>query len=129
MFEHPEDVITQEDDSMILSSPALQSIIDIDSEPKLQLPHFIPEDGPDQLPRIESTVLVDVINGKYNDRYDNILVIDCRFEYEYEGGHINGACNYNDKEYLAEKLFSEEPKPNTALIFHCEYSAHRAPIM
>ena len=23
----------------------------------------------------------------------NILVVDCRFEYEYEGGHIKGALN------------------------------------
>ncbi|WEW58088.1 m-phase inducer phosphatase [Emydomyces testavorans] len=129
MFEHPEDVIAQEGDSMVLSSPILQSMVDMETQPTLKLPHFIPEDGPDQLPRIEGSVLVDILNGKYNDRYDNILIIDCRFEYEYNGGHINGALNQNDKEHLATKLFDEEPKPNTALIFHCEYSAHRAPIM
>ncbi|EGD86516.1 uncharacterized protein TERG_08755 [Trichophyton rubrum CBS 118892] len=77
-----------------------------------------------------SIVLVDIIDGKYSDQFDNITIIDCRFEYEYEGGHINGAVNYNDKEQLAEKLFTEgEMKQKTALIFHCEYSAHRAPIM
>ncbi|KAI1908790.1 m-phase inducer phosphatase [Ophidiomyces ophidiicola] len=129
MFEHPEDIVNQDEDSIMLSSPGLQSIADIDTRPQLQLPHFIPEDVPDQLPRIESSVLVDIINGKYNDRYDNITIIDCRFEYEYEGGHINGAVNYNDKEHLATQLFGEEFKPKTALIFHCEYSAHRAPIM
>ncbi|KMU72695.1 M-phase inducer phosphatase 3 [Coccidioides immitis RMSCC 3703] len=128
MFEHPEDIVNQEEDT-IMSSPGLQPIADIDSQPTLQLPHFIPEDGPDQLPRVESSVLVDIINGKYNDCYDKIMIIDCRFEYEYEGGHINGAVNYTDKEHLAAELFDQEPKPSTALIFHCEYSAHRAPIM
>ncbi|EEP76227.1 M-phase inducer phosphatase [Uncinocarpus reesii 1704] len=128
MFEHPDDVINQDEDTMMLSSPVIQSIADMDTQPTLQLPHFIPEDG-DQLPRIEINVLVDIINGKYNDLYDNISIIDCRFEYEYEGGHINGAVNYNDKEQLAAKLFEEGQKSNTALIFHCEYSAHRAPIM
>ncbi|EFW21920.1 cell division cycle- protein [Coccidioides posadasii str. Silveira] len=129
MFEHPEDVVNQEEDTIMLSSPGLQPIADIDSQPTLHLPHFIPEDGPDQLPRVESSVLVDIINGKYNDCYDKIMIIDCRFEYEYEGGHIHGALNYTDKEHLAAELFDQEPKPSTALIFHCEYSAHRAPIM
>jgi M-phase inducer tyrosine phosphatase len=36
--------------------------------------------------------------------------------------------NYNDKEKLASQLF-HAPKSRTALILHCEYSAHRAPIM
>ncbi|KAM5436390.1 m-phase inducer phosphatase [Microsporum ferrugineum] len=132
MFEHPEDVLKDDnDDSTMHASTALQSITDMESSaPTLHLPHFIPEDQPDCLPRIENSVLVDIVNGKYNDRYDEIIIIDCRFEYEYEGGHINGAVNYNDKEQLADKLFAEGgTKPNSALIFHCEYSAHRAPIM
>lgn len=125
MFEHPDDVMKQDDDSSV----NIQSLSDMEEGPTLHLPHFIPEDQPDSLPRIESTVLVDVLDGKYNDKYNDIIIIDCRFEYEYEGGHINGAVNYNDKEHLASKLFSEDTKPNTMLVFHCEYSAHRAPIM
>ncbi|EGE05519.1 M-phase inducer phosphatase [Trichophyton equinum CBS 127.97] len=132
MFEHPEDVLKDDkEDTTMHASTALQSITDMESSaPTLTLPHFIPDDQPDCLPRIENSVLVDIIDGKYNDQFDNITIIDCRFEYEYEGGHINGAVNYNDKEQLAEKLFTEgEMKEKTALIFHCEYSAHRAPIM
>ncbi|EZF22020.1 hypothetical protein H112_05010 [Trichophyton rubrum D6] len=132
MFEHPEDVLKDDkEDTTMHASTALQSITDMESSaPTLTLPHFIPDDQPDCLPRIENSVLVDIIDGKYSDQFDNITIIDCRFEYEYEGGHINGAVNYNDKEQLAEKLFTEgEMKQKTALIFHCEYSAHRAPIM
>ncbi|EAW06556.1 putative tyrosine protein phosphatase MIH1 [Aspergillus clavatus NRRL 1] len=127
MFEHPEDVIVEKEANYITNAP-LQSITDIESTPSLQLPHFVPEEQADTLPRIDKTILVDLMDGKYNDRFDHILVIDCRFEYEYEGGHINGAVNFNDKEYLAAELFAD-PKPRTALILHCEYSAHRAPIM
>ncbi|KAL2001765.1 hypothetical protein VTN02DRAFT_1289 [Thermoascus thermophilus] len=123
MFENAEDVILQKD------SEPLQTINDIEVTPSLQLPHFIPEDQPDSLPRIDKSILVDILAGKYNDRFEKIMIIDCRFEYEYEGGHINGAVNYTDKESLAAELFNEEPKPGTLLVFHCEYSAHRAPIM
>ena len=129
MFEHPNDVMKPEDDSGLASTGALQPIRDLEASPVLHLPHFIPDGQPDSLPRIESGILVDVINGKYNDRYENIIIIDCRFEYEFNGGHINGAVNYTDKECLAANLFQGDPKPNTVLVFHCEYSAHRAPIM
>lgn len=129
MFEHPEDVVSEKEANYTTNAP-LPSIPDIDIEgtPSLQLPHFIPEDQGDSLARISKGTLLEVMDGKYNDRFDHILVIDCRFEYEYEGGHINGALNYNDKESLAAQLFAEA-KPRTALILHCEYSVHRAPIM
>ncbi|KAJ9292790.1 hypothetical protein DTO271G3_8489 [Paecilomyces variotii] len=128
MFEHPDDVMRENDAGYSTNAP-LPSINDIEVTPSLQLPHFVPDDQPDCLPRIEKKILVDLIDGKYNDRFENLMIIDCRFEYEYEGGHINGALNYNDKEELADILFEKEPKPGTVLVFHCEYSAHRAPIM
>lgn len=127
MFEHPDELFENEAKYSNTNAP-LQSIDDIETTPSLQLPHFVPEDQADNLPRIDKSILIDLMNGKYNDRFDNVMIIDCRFEYEYEGGHINGAINYNDKEHLAAELFSS-PKQRTALILHCEYSAHRAPIM
>ncbi|EED22067.1 cell cycle control protein tyrosine phosphatase Mih1, putative [Talaromyces stipitatus ATCC 10500] len=127
MFEHPEDIVRQKQPNVV-PEPTLASIMDEEPAHTLQLPHFVPADQPDSLPRIEKGVLVDILDGKYSDRYDNLMIIDCRFEYEYEGGHITGAVNFNDKEVLAGRLF-EDPKPGTTLIFHCEYSAHRAPIM
>lgn len=123
MYEHPEDITGKEP----YTNAPLQSIIDTEP-PSLQLPHVVPEDQTDTLPRVDRGVILDVMDGKYNDRFDNIMLIDCRFEYEYVGGHINGALNYNDKEYLTDQLFAD-PKPRTALILHCEYSVHRAPIM
>ncbi|EON65477.1 hypothetical protein W97_04715 [Coniosporium apollinis CBS 100218] len=112
----------------------LQSVMDIDDTHELKLPHFIPNsnDNPDGLPRIEHGTLVDVLDGKYNHTYDDIVVVDCRFEFEFEGGHIRDALNFNSKDELADKLFAENARPaspNTLLIFHCEYSQHRAPLM
>lgn len=128
MFEHPDEVMRQKEreDSDCIS---VQSISEIDSPPKLNLPHALPDHQSDGFPRIDNNVLVDVMDGKYNDKYEHVIVIDCRFQYEYDGGHINGAVNFEDKESLAEELFNKETKPNAALIFHCEYSEHRAPIM
>jgi M-phase inducer tyrosine phosphatase len=31
---------------------------------------------------------------------NNYLVIDCRFGYEFQGGHIKGALNFQDPETL-----------------------------
>lgn len=129
MYEHPGDVMNQKEDKDNYTPSGLQSVMDIDDSPSLKLPHFTHENEPDSLPRINHTTLVNVLNGDFDHMYDNKVIIDCRFEYEYEGGHINGAKNFCDKEHLAEKLFSSTESSNTLLIFHCEYSAHRAPLM
>ena len=131
MFEHPGDVMKEDDKKLSSPHHAMQCIMDIDDSVQLpQLPYFIPEDRPDSLPRISKETLVDVLDGKYKEQYDESWVVDCRFEYEYHGGHIEGAVNFNDKELLAKTLFDNRPTPTkTLLIFHCEYSAHRAPIM
>ena len=136
MFEHPGDVLAEEPLGERPTPPkALPSIMDLDDDDDpngpnaLTLPHFVPEDRPDSLPRISKDTLVEVLNGRYAETFDESIVVDCRFEYEYEGGHIEGALNYNDKELLAARLFERTTPSKTLLVFHCEYSAHRAPIM
>ena len=124
MFEHPADVVNQQPQDT-RPSCKLQPIADTDESQKLQLPHFFPEQ--DTIPRITKETMIDVLDGKYEQQFDRAMVVDCRFEYEYKGGHINGAINFNNKEELAEMLFEQIPT-STLLIFHCEYSAHRAPI-
>lgn len=108
----------------------LDPIKDIDDTPQLQLPHFRSED--ESVPRINKHTLVEILDGKYGHCYDRSVIIDCRFEYEYDGGHIAGAINFNNKEDLACNLFECDKTietKKTLLILHCEYSAHRAPIM
>lgn len=56
------------------------------------------------------------------------LIIDCRFPFEFEGGHIHGAVNICSPEDLRPRFF-ENPtlinahlKARTILILHCEHS-------
>ena len=125
MFEHPAEVMKQDQPQSAPSN--LDAIMDIDDPPRLQLPHFHPEQ--ESLPRISKDTMVDVLDGKYGQNYTRSLIVDCRFEYEYKGGHIEGAINYNDKEQFANLLFEGSESGKTLLIFHCEYSACRAPLM
>ena len=125
MFEHPADVLNQQKADQ-RPDCGLNSIMDIDEAPKFQLPHFVPAE--ETIPRISKETMLDVLDGKYGQCYDRSMVIDCRFEYEYKGGHIDGAINFNNKEELASTLFNDPASGKTLLIFHCEYSAHRAPI-
>jgi len=131
MFQHPDDIMREEQDTFE-PQPDLAAVMDMDMEqdqdngPKL--PHFIPDSEPDSLPRISQDTMVDILNAKYSSDYDRVLVVDCRFEYEYNGGHIDGAVNFNDKQQLANELFNAENSASTLLVFHCEYSVHRAPL-
>ncbi|KAF2772538.1 putative cdc25-like protein tyrosine phosphatase [Teratosphaeria nubilosa] len=127
MFQHPNDVMKEEQD--IFQSSDLASVMDVDQQDhELMLPNFVSSEEPDGLPRISQETMIDVLENKHADKYDSIKVIDCRFEYEYEGGHIENAVNFNDKQQLAAELFGVHQPPSTLLIFHCEYSVHRAPL-
>jgi rhodanese-related sulfurtransferase len=82
--------------------------------------------------RISVQTLADALNGKMKPRLQKCVVIDCRFDYEHKGGHIIDAVNTTNKEHI-RSLFNElrsscEAK-STAIVFHCEYSKHRAPKM
>ncbi|EMR09418.1 hypothetical protein PNEG_02362 [Pneumocystis murina B123] len=89
------------------------------------LPCFSIKD--DRLKRIDSDIIVRLLDGHYHDQCDEYMIVDCRFEYEYNGGHIMGAININTKDAL-DALLLDNPKTKRCLIiFHCEYSSHRAP--
>lgn len=129
MFENPADLVKPKKEDPVPAS-SLQSVMDIEDVQDPGLPHFFPEgDNECSIPRISRETFLDVMDGKYSQEYTQRMVIDCRFEYEYEGGHIDGAINYNDKELLARHLFEQPMEGKVLLIFHCEYSAHRAPLM
>ncbi len=131
MFESTGDPMNgQKQHSPTSTSNALHSVMDIEELHQPVLPHFYPEGNPDSIPRITRGTLIEVLDGKYDSSYDKKKVVDCRFEYEYNGGHIEGALNYNDKDLLADELFEASASPEkTLMVFHCEYSAHRAPLM
>ncbi|KAI6250071.1 M-phase inducer phosphatase [Erysiphe necator] len=127
MFEHPDEMIKSKQEEESASN--LHTVIDIDELQKPVLPHFFQEGSPDSIPRISQETFLQILDGEFTDEFERKIIVDCRFEYEFEGGHIDGAVNYNDKELLAGQLFGSPDPRKTLLIFHCEYSAHRAPIM
>jgi rhodanese-related sulfurtransferase len=82
------------------------------------------------LASITPETMADVVMGKYNDRFGKVTVVDCRYPYEFEGGHIRGAVNMYTKDevhsLLTTNVTSEKPH---VLIFHCEFSSERGPKM
>ncbi|KAL8797742.1 MAG: hypothetical protein Q9195_000094 [Heterodermia aff. obscurata] len=127
MVDNPADIVKEHTSNFSID---LDPIKDVDDVPQLQLPYFKTEE--ESLPRISKDTMIDVLDGKYDQTYQRAIIVDCRFEYEYEGGHIDGAINFNNKEELATRLFETEDLESSnksLLILHCEYSAHRAPIM
>lgn len=129
MFETPADIMKSKPEGQLLASSMLKSVSDIEEAHEPVLPHFLADDPSDTIPRITKETMLSVLDGKYCDKFDQRMVIDCRFEYEYDGGHIEGAVNHNDKELLSSQLFQTPMSGQTLIIFHCEYSAHRAPLM
>ncbi|KAH7304543.1 Rhodanese-like domain-containing protein [Stachybotrys elegans] len=92
-----------------------------------KLPHTNNED--DVFPRISLETMFNVMKGNYRGNYDRSIIVDCRFDYEYKGGHIDGAVNFSHEELIISHLFSAPAVGCTLLIFHCEYSKLRAPTM
>ena len=84
---------------------------------------------------ISVDTLADVIKGKYNDELASCRIIDCRFPYEYDGGHINGAELWHLPKLVHEQLETKKKAPFIAsneelrhiLVFHCEFSCKRGP--
>jgi rhodanese-related sulfurtransferase len=86
--------------------------------------------GKDSLKRITADTLSNLLQGKYEGKYDEFHIIDCRFPYEYEGGHICNAKNINDPKKLYNLFFNKEDySKKVILIFHCEFSSERGPWM
>ncbi|KAG0314516.1 cell division cycle- protein [Dissophora globulifera] len=84
----------------------------------------------DSTKRVSPRTVIDVLDGKYKDHYDLLYIIDCRFPYEFEGGHIKSAVNVNTTDKLEELLLQPAiTGKRVLLIFHCEFSSERGPRM
>lgn len=62
-------------------------------------------------------------------------IIDCRYPYEYSGGHVQSAINLYTPQQLEQLFFTEpevpssHPLPTGPIIFYCEFSSYRGPRM
>ncbi|RKP00470.1 hypothetical protein CXG81DRAFT_2793, partial [Caulochytrium protostelioides] len=88
------------------------------------------------LKRISPATLRDLLEGKHTEVCPQFQVIDCRFAYEFAGGHVRNAQNVDCVEALDRMFFGKDAElagwldagaQRPALIFHCEYSEVRAP--
>lgn len=105
-----------------------------DYSKKLCLPLI--NDRQADLKAISVDTMMALLNGHYTNSVASFKVIDCRYPYEFVGGHIKGARNlYLQEQILAElvnckteapQVTEDGPKRNI-LVFHCEFSSERGP--
>uniref|UniRef100_A0A8D2AZ86 M-phase inducer phosphatase n=1 Tax=Sciurus vulgaris TaxID=55149 RepID=A0A8D2AZ86_SCIVU len=92
-------------------------------------------DGKHQdLKYISPETMVALLTGKFSNIVEKFVIVDCRYPYEYEGGHIKTAVNL-PLERDAETFLLQHPimpcnlDKRIILIFHCEFSSERGPRM
>ncbi|KAM9027466.1 M-phase inducer phosphatase 2 [Ara ararauna] len=83
---------------------------------------------------ISAAMMVAVLTGQFSGLIESCVIVDCRYPYEYEGGHIKGAVNLPLERDVEEFLLRKPIVPCDAskriiLIFHCEFSSERGPRM
>ncbi|KAM6314630.1 M-phase inducer phosphatase 1 isoform 2-T2 [Aegotheles albertisi] len=120
------------------STAEIESILDSDQRDligdfsKGYLFHTV--DGKHQdLKYIDSEMIVSVLTGKFANSIKECVIIDCRYPYEYEGGHIKGAVNLHMEEdvenFLLKKPIQPSENKRVIIVFHCEFSSERGPRM
>ncbi|XP_028252276.1 M-phase inducer phosphatase 2 isoform X2 [Parambassis ranga] len=83
---------------------------------------------------ITSDTLVAAVSGKFENLVEQVIVIDCRYPYEFDGGHIKGALNLHQEDQVEDYLLKTPiipacPDKRVVIIFHCEFSSERGPRM
>uniref|UniRef100_A0A182RHY4 protein-tyrosine-phosphatase n=1 Tax=Anopheles funestus TaxID=62324 RepID=A0A182RHY4_ANOFN len=91
------------------------------------------------LKSISGDTMAHLVRGDYNDKIASFKIIDCRYPYEYEGGHIRGAKNLYTQEQIIDELIKSKSEPpivascqdgtmrRNIVVFHCEFSSERGP--
>lgn len=88
------------------------------------------------LKSISVHTMAKLIRGEYTDSVASFKVIDCRYPYEFEGGHIRGAHNlYTQEQIITELVNTKTELPKVTpdgqmrniIVFHCEFSSERGP--
>uniref|UniRef100_A0A3P8PSQ8 M-phase inducer phosphatase n=1 Tax=Astatotilapia calliptera TaxID=8154 RepID=A0A3P8PSQ8_ASTCA len=83
---------------------------------------------------ITSDMMVAALTGQFDHVVEQVIVIDCRYPYEFEGGHIKGALNLHQEDQVKDFLLKNpivpsSPDKRIVIIFHCEFSSERGPRM
>lgn len=92
---------------------------------------------------ITPQTLVDLLEGRYQHFIEKFTIIDCRYPYEYEHGHVRDAVNLWTKDMIwnifmdgkkSAELCSTSSdvngeKKRNIIVFHCEFSSERGPAL
>nr|XP_056718652.1 M-phase inducer phosphatase 3 [Euleptes europaea] len=83
---------------------------------------------------ITSQTMAALFHDQFQSLIEKFCIIDCRYPYEYHGGHIKGALNIHRQEdlfehFLRKPLLPSAPQKRLILVFHCEFSSERGPKM
>lgn len=81
---------------------------------------------------ISPETMTRVLNNEFDHELEKFVVIDCRYPYEFDGGHIKDAMNVYTKEGIIEEFIkkpitTEATNKRVVLVFHCEFSSERGP--
>ena len=120
----------------------ITSVVDYDEQDMISdysRPYRLPSTSTkyQDLKAISSTIVYQLLHGEFSDVISNFVIIDCRYPYEFLGGHLTGATNIWEQRTLTNRFSPSNQKANKStadqqnsiIIFHCEFSSHRAPKM
>ncbi|KAM8972011.1 M-phase inducer phosphatase 3 [Pelodytes ibericus] len=87
-----------------------------------------------ELRYITAETLAALIHGAFSSLVEKYFIIDCRYPYEFEGGHIQGALNLHREEEVVDYFLKQPMVPSIVqkriiIVFHCEFSSERGPKM
>jgi M-phase inducer phosphatase 2 len=117
-------------DKVLLRSSSESNLIGDFSRPFV-LP--LVEGRHNDLKSITADTMRKLLLGEFDDQVSSYKIIDCRYPYEFEGGHIRGALNLYTHEQVLEELVTKKTESNATdgkrdiLVFHCEFSSERGP--
>ncbi|KAH3758216.1 ADP-ribosylglycohydrolase family protein [Pelomyxa schiedti] len=75
-------------------------------------------------------VTCETVASLMREEPNKLVIVDCRFPYEFEGGHIENAVNLHTREQILEYFFDNNNKrvpSDVVVVFHCEFSSKRGP--
>ncbi|XP_078391380.1 M-phase inducer phosphatase 1-B-like isoform X1 [Cetorhinus maximus] len=83
---------------------------------------------------ISSETMAKVLCGEYDHLLEGVHIVDCRYPYEFKGGHIRGALNLHKADdtvdyFLKQPIVPKSKDKRLIIIFHCEFSSERGPKM
>ncbi|XP_074516384.1 M-phase inducer phosphatase 2 isoform X1 [Sebastes fasciatus] len=83
---------------------------------------------------ITPETMVAALSDQFNHLVEQVIVMDCRYPYEFEGGHIKEALNLHQEDQVEDFLFKAAivpscPDKRVVIVFHCEFSSERGPRM